>query len=82
MCQDEVIGREHFPLDLQANIRPADASNLAENNGNLPVAVEKLERKLLLNALQKTGGNKRKAAQLLGITERMLGYKVKLYGIS
>ena len=78
MCQKEVIGREHFPIDLQANIKPSDDSfNQFEVVQKLPVAIENLEKRLLSLALDKTKGNKRKAARLLGVTERVLGYKVK-----
>jgi Nif-specific regulatory protein len=83
MCQEEVIGREHFPFDLQANIKPPEPSRQDSNDGieNLSIAVSSLEKKLLSRALEKTGGNKRKAAQLLGLTERILGYKVKHYNL-
>ncbi|OGW79086.1 MAG: nif-specific transcriptional activator NifA [Omnitrophica bacterium RIFCSPLOWO2_12_FULL_44_17] len=83
MCQGETIEREHFPLDLRANIRPAGEDELENGDiQNLPKAVERLERRLLVNALNQTKGNKRKASQLLGVTERMLGYKVKQYGLA
>jgi len=83
MCKDEVIGREHFPMDLRANIKPvyAQASELSNNSETMPKAVETLERQMIVQALQKTGGNKRKAAHMLGLTERILGYKVKQYNL-
>ena len=49
--------------------------------GPLPDAVESLEKKMIESALQKTGSNQRRAAQMLGLTERMIGYKIKQYGI-
>ncbi len=84
MCKSEVIGREHFPFDLQANIKPFNESvnHQTDENQPLPEAIETLEKRLLLRALEKTGGNKRKAARLLGVTERILGYKVKQYDLS
>ncbi len=83
MCQGQVIGREHFPIDLRAKIKPPEDSP-PDPNGiqNLTEAIEKMERDLLTKALEKTAGNKRKAARLVGVTERMFGYKVKQYGIS
>jgi len=51
----------------------------------LPVPGEttlaELEKKMLLAALEKAGGNKSKAARLLGITRRMLYTRLKKYGI-
>ena len=85
ICQSDVIRREHFPFDLQAKIKPVDASTFDDQTNGVPEltsAVENLEKKLLSRALEKTGGNKRKAARLLGLTERVLGYKVKQYGFS
>jgi len=53
----------------------------SENGGQLPSAVESLEKKMIQDALNRTSGNQRKASRLLGITERMLGYKIKTYGL-
>jgi two-component system NtrC family response regulator len=36
---------------------------------------------MIKNALQKTGGNKEKAAKLLGITRQGLFKKIKRYGL-
>ncbi|MFZ2724708.1 MAG: sigma-54 dependent transcriptional regulator [Methylococcaceae bacterium] len=41
--------------------------------------VEQLEKNLIQQALNKTGDNKAKAAQLLDISERSLWYKIKKY---
>ena len=83
ICQRDTIQREHFPIDLQAKIAPLSSDEAEiEKSGNLLAAVESLERKMILQALQKTAGNKRKASKILGITERILGYKINKYGVS
>jgi transcriptional regulator with GAF, ATPase, and Fis domain len=41
-----------------------------------------LEKEAILDALSETGWVKARAARILGITERMIGYKIKKYGIS
>lgn len=43
--------------------------------------VRDLEISEIRRALEKTGGVKSRAARLLGITERMLAYKMKIYGL-
>ena len=43
--------------------------------------VEKLEKQEILKALAQGGGVKARAALALGITQRMLAYKMKKYGI-
>jgi Nif-specific regulatory protein len=43
--------------------------------------VEKLERELITEALRQTRGNQSKAAKILDTSLRILGYKIKQYGI-
>ncbi len=43
--------------------------------------LDELEREALLMALQKSDNNQAEAANMLGITQRQIGYKVKKYGI-
>jgi Nif-specific regulatory protein len=49
--------------------------------GSLVDKVEELERAEILEALRLTHWVKARAARRLGITERMIGYKIKKYGI-
>ena len=49
--------------------------------GDLNQKVEQLEKTLIRNALDKTGGNQVKAAELLNLSERTLRYKITKYGI-
>ncbi|PIQ87380.1 MAG: nif-specific transcriptional activator NifA [Candidatus Omnitrophica bacterium CG11_big_fil_rev_8_21_14_0_20_45_26] len=83
MCQSDTILRDHFPIDLQARIKPFTlVTEESEENNNLKEAVETIEKRMISRVLEKIGGNKRKAAQMLGVTERILGYKVRKYGIN
>jgi DNA-binding NtrC family response regulator len=40
-----------------------------------------LEQRCILQALARTGGNRTRAARLLGITRRTLGYRIRKYGL-
>jgi DNA-binding NtrC family response regulator len=53
------------------------------SGGDMPLTdmVRRLETREIKKALLETNGIKRQAARALGITERMLSYKVKSYGI-
>ncbi len=44
--------------------------------------IEEIEKANILTALEKTGWVQAKAAKLLGITPRQIGYKIKKYGIT
>jgi Nif-specific regulatory protein len=54
-----------------------------ENDGAhaLKEVLAGIERDLILAALQQSHGNKAKAARALGITERLMGLRVKRLGI-
>ena len=43
--------------------------------------MEEIEREAIIAVLRQTGGNRRKAAQALGIGERTIYRKIRKYGI-
>ena len=49
--------------------------------GTLKDSVEALERKMIIEAMEKTKNHQTRAADLLGISERMLRYKLKKYAL-
>jgi len=49
--------------------------------GSLKDRIEDMEREAILMALKECDWVMAKAARLLGITERMIGYKVRKYNI-
>lgn len=48
---------------------------------SLPDLIDDYERALIIDALVNTSGNQSRAAKLLGITKRVIHYKVHKYGI-
>ena len=49
--------------------------------GSLKEKINEIEREEIINALKECGWVMVRAARKLGITERMIGYKIKKYGI-
>jgi Nif-specific regulatory protein len=76
LCDEDVIRSDHLPPSLQMVKKTAQTDGLT-----LPERVANLEREMIVDALKKTGGRQRSAARELGLTERMLGYKMKKYQI-
>ncbi len=76
LCSDDVIRSEHLPPSLQM----IDRTQVVANPSLTEIIANK-ERELIVDALKKAAGSQRHAAQELGITERILGYKIKKYGI-
>ncbi len=76
-CEEDerVITERHLPSwlwDTRGSVAPS---------GSLIEAVEGLEKEMITKALRECGGNQTRASQRLGITRRMLQYKMKKYGI-
>jgi Nif-specific regulatory protein len=76
MFNEDVIRSEHLPPSLQM-IRKSEMSL----KRSLVEIIENKEKELIIDALKKCTGQQRKAAAELGITERILGYKINKYGI-
>ncbi len=76
VCETNVIHGHHLPPTLQTAEGSGTVTRLS-----LEAAVEAYERDIIQDALKTTRGNRKRAAQLLDTTERILGYKVKKYGI-
>jgi len=75
-CDGQVIHGHHLPPTLQT----AEASGTMVQT-SLSDAVEQYEKDMIVDALKSARGNRAKAARLLGTTERIIGYKVRKYGI-
>ena len=69
--------------DLPMNVKgfKTEEKEVGDNLLTLTEQVEKLEKRLIYDALMESGGNQTKAGKLLGITERNLRYKINKYGI-
>lgn len=80
-AEGEIITRADLPVFLEIKSESELVRAEAESLKPLPDRVRDLEIREIRRALEKSGGVKSRAARLLGITERMLSYKMKVYGI-
>ncbi|MCP4593417.1 MAG: AAA family ATPase, partial [bacterium] len=76
LCSDDVIRSEHLPPSLQMIDKEERTAQTS-----LTEIIANKERELIVDALKRTDGRQRRAAAELGVTERILGYKIKKYGI-
>ncbi len=60
----------------------APAATFPEEGLDLERTVEDFERGIIINALERTGGNRTEAARLLGVTFRSLRYRLSKLGIT
>ncbi|MDF3983540.1 sigma-54 dependent transcriptional regulator [Luteibacter sp. PPL201] len=89
LCRGDTITVDHLPAELAPSRTvavsvppsptspPVDTDDLA-----LRPHIDELERRLIVQALEKAGQNKSAAARLLEISERALWYKIKRHGLS
>ena len=76
LSQDGVIHGYHLPPTLQTG----EASGTALS-GTLQSALDAVEHEMIAEALKSNRGFMAKAARQLGLTERMMGLRVKKHGI-
>ncbi len=67
--------------EINKNIADGIDCKFEAGTVTLSEAVEKIEKEMIIDALEKSGGIQTKAAELLGISERNLRYKIQKYGI-
>jgi two-component system NtrC family response regulator len=71
--EGEVILPKHLPVELQSP-SPRSGRHMA-----IGMTMKEMEKELILKTLEKTGGNRTRTAQILGISLRSLQYKLKSY---
>jgi Nif-specific regulatory protein len=77
MTGSDNITASDLPLSLSIKrLQTADKSR------SLTLSVEEIEKANIMEALEKTGWIQARAAKILGITPRQIGYKIKKYGIT
>ncbi|NTW07279.1 MAG: sigma-54-dependent Fis family transcriptional regulator, partial [Syntrophaceae bacterium] len=77
ITRDEYITTDDLPFKSSALSGAADK----KASGTLRDSLESLEKQLIEEAMSKAADNQTKAAEILGMSERMLRYKLKKYNL-
>jgi DNA-binding NtrC family response regulator len=77
LCDIDTLKPEHLPREIQMPALAPSAPSSAASSQTL----DSVEREALLDALRRSGGNKKRAAELLGIHRPTLYAKLKRFGI-
>lgn len=70
------LRREDFPMSYRMG---GHSSGSLESNADF--SLKTMERRLIIRALERTGGNRKQASELLGIAIRTLRNKINEYGL-
>ena len=87
MEREDIILPQHLPLSLHGEYRatqedsPQHCCVLPAHAATLPQRVAELERSCIVEALAASGGHMGKAAQALGLTERIMGLRMRKYNL-
>jgi DNA-binding NtrC family response regulator len=80
LCRGEMITTQDLPFHLKEE-KPETLWTSTKKGKSLPESLEEIEKDSILRALHQHEGVQTKAAESLGISERVLRYKMKKYGI-
>jgi DNA-binding NtrC family response regulator len=81
LCQDKIITEEHLPIELRST-PPEELKTITPHVvSDEALSLQDIERKHILEILEKFDGNKSKAARVLNISRSTLREKLKQYGI-
>ena len=81
LCRDGVVGLDNLPPAILDPKKEETLNRLPPEGGNLEEMVNDFERGLLGEALERSGGVKKKAAALLGISFRSFRYRFEKLGL-
>jgi DNA-binding NtrC family response regulator len=81
-CEDEMIQPDHLPASVRG-IRSAESNGDIEKTSLLAfgLSIQEMEKKLLKEALQRTGGNISEASRLLKVTRNTFRYRMAKHQI-
>jgi two-component system NtrC family response regulator len=78
LCRGEIVTTRDLPYHLQEG---KSETEFPKKEKSLPDSLEEIERDLIIKALHQHQGVQTRAAESLGVSERVLRYKIKKYGI-
>ncbi len=73
---------EHLPPELRTAASPKKAAERSVQVPTEGLVLDDVERKLIVEAMERASGNQSKAARLLGISRDTLRYRLKKHGIA
>ena len=82
LTNHEILNPADFRSEPLPTPHSPDSGEKGVESGTLREATERAEREAIIEALRATDGNRRAAAQRLGVSLRTLFYKIDRYGIA
>jgi Nif-specific regulatory protein len=80
MSRGDAVTAADLPIAIRSRVSTGKRG--AQMNEALPTAIGEIEKVRIIEALRNSGWVQSKAARLLGLTSRQIGYKMEKYNIS
>ncbi len=80
----DIIGPEHIPSEIvnySAGTSKEEESSIIFNIESTEFSLKELEKRMIIEALKKSGNNQTRAAKMLGITRDAMRYKMQKLGL-
>ncbi len=77
IADGDVLTSKFLPAHVTKQVADQPSSNVPRLDMDLAETLKNVERQLIVDALERSDSVQRKAAKLLGVTERVLWYKIK-----
>ncbi len=82
MATSEYVTERELPLSVTGRDRFTEANGAGQTaDASSPASLEEIERRAIVSALERAGGNKSEAARVLGISRVTLHKKLKQWGM-
>ncbi|MBQ6495539.1 MAG: hypothetical protein IJI74_00040 [Firmicutes bacterium] len=85
ICDEDTLKIKHIPdishSQIMKSYLESEENSDSDSNNTLEVIIKQKEIQAIRWALDKTDGNKAKAAKILGISPQSLNYKLKKFNI-
>jgi two-component system, NtrC family, response regulator AtoC len=81
LAETPKLSASDLPTHISSPVAAIDSPDLPDDELSVKKHSTMLERRLIKQALERTGGNKTRAADLLELSSRALLYKIREYGL-
>jgi two-component system, NtrC family, response regulator AtoC len=81
LAETTKLSADDLPTHISAPVASIDSPDLPDDELSVKKHSTMLEKRLIKQALERTGGNKTRAADLLELSSRALLYKIREYGL-
>jgi DNA-binding NtrC family response regulator len=82
LARGETIRLEDLHLSLSAASAAGASPTATIIDLDRPITLDEMERRLIVATLERTGGNRTRTADLLGVSVRTVRNKLNQYGLS